>query len=68
MFSFTATESLRGRIHLKAPDTDWSSSMSLEAVGSITEITMQSTASYERCTALGMQVDTGTGKVCDASD
>lgn len=62
MFSFLSKEGVRGRVSVKCEYTDWSHSISLDAVGSTFEVQMK--IENSTCVSLGCQVSTGSGKVC----
>lgn len=63
MFSFSQSESLRSRVQIKMDNTDWSQSLSFDAVGSNTEFMMKTSDRENLAAYFGMSISTGTGKV-----
>jgi vacuolar protein sorting-associated protein 13A/C len=60
LFSFSNYEPLRSRAHVKVKDSDWSPSISFEAVGASYHLSLPS--SGEMDTLLGIDIQEGTGK------
>jgi hypothetical protein len=61
MFSFLQNEALHGRINVKAPNTEYSRAIGLDALGNVSELHMRSVNDTD--IALGCQIYSGSGKV-----